>query len=252
MRINFCRAILEDALRHHADNPTSCGWVFGGDANCSLAPWSAAVAEVPQIHLSFEQPSFLEGINKKNGDLIVAAGVKGGRLTVLDNTCAVPGREKQHDCMYFQWCYKAPAEPGDKAWRAPKPTDDHGERQRLQTTTESGTASSGATEPTRPPKEPEEDDNEATSSGATEHTRPPEKPDEDEDEGCCRAHPGMLDPDDASLVSEADYGGNEGELRLLIRTQSPFLKGPMAVLVVEFWEIGLPGGLPPPRAPGSW
>ena len=24
----------------------------------------------------------------------------------------------------------------------------------------------------------------------------------------------------------------------------------MAVLVVEFWEIGLPGGLPPPRAPG--
>ena len=220
MRKNFCRAILEDAIRHHDDNPTCCGWVFGGDANCTLAPWSAAVAEVPQIHLSFEQLSFLEGINKKNGDLIVAAGVKGGRLTILDNTCAVRGREMQHDCMYFQWCYKAPAEPGDKAGGAPKPTDDHGERQRLQTTTESGTASSGATEPTRPPKEPGEDEDD--------------------------------EADDASVKSEADYGVDEGELRLLIRTQSPFLKGPMAVLVVEFWEIGLPGGLPPPRPPGSW
>ena len=172
------------------------------------------------IRLHFEPLSFLHGINKKNGDLIVAAGVKGGRLTILDNTCSVRGREMQHDCMYFQWCYKAPAEPGDKAWEAPKPTDDHGERQRLQTTTESGTDSSGATEPTRPPKEPGEDEDD--------------------------------EADIASVESEADYGVNEGELRLLIRTQSPFLKGPMAVLVVEFWEIGLPGGLPPPRPPGSW
>ena len=256
MRISFCRAILHDALRHHADNPTSCGWVFGGDANCSLAPWSAAVEEVPQIRLAFDAPSFLHGINRKNGDLIVVAGVKGGGLTVFENTCTVPGREKQHDCMYYQWCYRARAKPApvslpaSKPRRAPTPTNDHGERQRLQEA--SNTPSSGATEHTRPQKEPEEDDREAPSSGATEHTRPPEKPDEDEDERCCRAHPGMLEPDDASLVSEADFGGNEGELRLLIRTQSPFLKGPMAVLVVEFWEIGLPGGLPPPRPPGSW
>ena len=40
------------------------------------------------------------------------------------------------------------------------------------------------------------------------------------------------------------------EFRLSIRTQSPFLKGPMAVLGEKNWEIGLPGGLPPPRPPG--
>ena len=39
MRIKFCTAVLHDAIRHHSNNPTSCGWVFGGDANCSMAPW---------------------------------------------------------------------------------------------------------------------------------------------------------------------------------------------------------------------
>ena len=43
------------------------------------------------------------------------------------------------------------------------------------------------------------------------------------------------------------------EFRLSIRTQSPFLKGPMARMGGTFWEIGLPAGLPPPRPPRpSW
>ena len=33
MRINFCKAIINDALQLHVNDTTKCGWVFGGDAN---------------------------------------------------------------------------------------------------------------------------------------------------------------------------------------------------------------------------
>ena len=109
MRIKFCTAVLHDAIRHQNSNPTSCGWVFGGDANCSMAVWIVALEQVPLFRLAFDQPSFISGINNKRGDLIVAAAVKGESLSIFENKCALAGREMQHDPMYFEWCYRARA-----------------------------------------------------------------------------------------------------------------------------------------------
>ena len=111
MRVDFCKACIEDALRLHGDDSTKCGWVFGGDANCSIAPWTMAFRQVPQFGLIFHDASFISGINKKGGDLMVAAAVKGGDMRFFENTCAVKGRETQHDCMFLEWCYRARGTP---------------------------------------------------------------------------------------------------------------------------------------------
>ena len=39
MRINFCKAVMQDAIAHHVSEPTSTGFLQAGDANCSLAVW---------------------------------------------------------------------------------------------------------------------------------------------------------------------------------------------------------------------
>ena len=54
----------------------------------------------------FEQPHFLEGVGKKDGDLIVAAACKTWDVSFQENTCAVEGREKQHDPMFLTWSCK--------------------------------------------------------------------------------------------------------------------------------------------------
>ena len=76
MRIAFCEAIINDALRHCAQQPRCCGFIFGGDGNCSLASWSAAFDASSGWSLTFQQPSFLHGVGRKDGDLMVAAVVK--------------------------------------------------------------------------------------------------------------------------------------------------------------------------------
>ena len=37
-KINFCKAILEDAMRQHSEDESIIGFGFGGDANCNMAP----------------------------------------------------------------------------------------------------------------------------------------------------------------------------------------------------------------------
>ena len=109
MRVELCKAVIRDAVRLHAEDPARCGWVFAGDAKCSIGAWILALQMVPRWRLTFDQPSYLYGINRKPGDLMVATGVKGGGMDFLPNTCEVPAREQLHDCMILEWCYKAHA-----------------------------------------------------------------------------------------------------------------------------------------------
>ena len=37
-KINFCKAILEDAMRQHSEDASIIGFGFGGDANCNMVP----------------------------------------------------------------------------------------------------------------------------------------------------------------------------------------------------------------------
>ena len=64
-QINFCKAFLRDAIRFCGENEQCVGYGFGGDANCSIAVWSAAFGETREHELSFTQPSFMYGLSKK-------------------------------------------------------------------------------------------------------------------------------------------------------------------------------------------
>ena len=225
MRIKFCLAILHDAIRWNAANSSSCGWVFGGDANCSLAVWMAALHDVRDFRIAFGEPRFLHslrgtrgaGLGGLNCDVVVAAPVKNKGLSIYDNKCDVPGRERQHENIYYQWSYRPRAVPAPKplpANRWPPPPTPRVERQQITCRTPSSgaaehtqTLSSGAAEHTRPQKNPDEE----------EHTRPQKKPDEEEhtrpqqkpheDKGA--SPPAQMCPMDADVVSEeseADFG----------------------------------------------
>ena len=122
MRIAFCSSIVRDAVDCCNNDPDFCGFVFGGDANCSIAPWQTAFQEVTGWHRTFQKPQFLHGVRRKTGDLMVAAAVHGFDMEIYENRCAVQGREKQHDCMFFKWsCLrshaKAPAGPAARRVR---------------------------------------------------------------------------------------------------------------------------------------
>ena len=102
-RIDFCKAILRDAIAFCNAEAKCCGFVFGGDANCSMAPWTTALLEVGEWRLTFQEPQFLHGVGRKGGDLMVAASVCGVDMAIYENRCKVKGRERQHDCMFFKW-----------------------------------------------------------------------------------------------------------------------------------------------------
>ena len=44
-RINFCKAILRDAIRDHGGDPRNIGFGFGGDANCDMSTWTMNVID---------------------------------------------------------------------------------------------------------------------------------------------------------------------------------------------------------------
>ena len=159
MRVAFCKAIIHDALRVHSDNEAMCGWIFGGDANCSLTHWTSAFKEIAQSRLTFDAPSFVYGLRRQGGDLMVAAGLKGGGMAFFENTCTVEGREDQHDCMFIEWSYKARATDSGSAWQPYTKTDDEGKRPRLQepsNTLDSGAGDNTTPKQKQPPKEGED------------------------------------------------------------------------------------------------
>ena len=118
MRIALCNIIIHDAVDFCSNDPNCCGFVCGGDANCNLAPWITAFHEFRAWALTFQEPQFLQGVRRQNGDLVVAAGVRGFDMLIYENRCEVKGREKQHDCMFFKWsCLRFP-HAGAPAWPA--------------------------------------------------------------------------------------------------------------------------------------
>jgi len=102
--INFCKAILKDAVRQQSEDASIIGFGFGGDATCNMAQWNAAFTECPQIRVHYGSPSYMFGRRRKGGDLMIGCGTLGeGHLTFCENTCNVEGREEQHDPMIMQW-----------------------------------------------------------------------------------------------------------------------------------------------------
>ena len=87
----MCKAIIRSAVRYCDDERECVGFVCGGDANITLAPWITAFKEQPGWQLTFEEPQFLLGVGHKHGDLMVAATRRGADLTVYDNKCRVAG-----------------------------------------------------------------------------------------------------------------------------------------------------------------
>ena len=51
MSINFCKAVLRDAIAHAGADPSCVGFGFGGDANCSFGIWNNADRETPERRL---------------------------------------------------------------------------------------------------------------------------------------------------------------------------------------------------------
>ena len=96
-QIDLCKAALKYAIQFCAETEQCVGYGFGGNANCGMAIWSVAFQETPEHELSFTQPSFTFGLNKKSGDLMVGAGKEG--LSFKENACAIKARGKQHDPM---------------------------------------------------------------------------------------------------------------------------------------------------------
>ena len=48
-RLNFCKAILEDAVHQQKTDASIIGFGFGGDANCSHVQWATASSEDKEI-----------------------------------------------------------------------------------------------------------------------------------------------------------------------------------------------------------
>ena len=107
MRRRLCKATLTDAIEHIEKTDHNIGFAFGGDANCNLATWQTALEEMSEYKLTFQEAQLLWGAERKNGDLIVAAGING--FDMLDENCDVPNRDPQHNCMMLAWCYRARA-----------------------------------------------------------------------------------------------------------------------------------------------
>ena len=108
MAIHMCKHVLTDAARHLHEERDCVGFGFGGDANASFGNWTNAIAQTPELQLSFKTPQFMFGIHRKAGDVMMGAGTSND-LEFFENTCDVPNREAQHDCMIMTWCYRAHA-----------------------------------------------------------------------------------------------------------------------------------------------
>ena len=95
-----------DAMHYcRHEDPKCIGFVVGGDLNCAEKHWNPAMYEVPGWRDTFAPLSYLEGINRKDGDFMVAGSVHDADLIFYENTCSVQGREQAHDPMVFTFSF---------------------------------------------------------------------------------------------------------------------------------------------------
>ena len=79
-KIDFCKAVLRDAIWYHSQHQENAGFGFGGDANCTMGHWVTADNETQERPLSFGQPAYMQGLNKKTRRLHVRCRQRGLEL----------------------------------------------------------------------------------------------------------------------------------------------------------------------------
>ena len=109
MRINFCVAVLEDAVRFRTKDSRCIGFIQTGDANCTIGTWASGMQQTPDSNVNFRQVRHVIGVGNKGGDVLTFGAV--GDVEIYDNTCRVQGREKQHEPVIAEWRYKARSQP---------------------------------------------------------------------------------------------------------------------------------------------
>ena len=109
MRINFCAAVLEDAVRFRTKDSRCIGFIQTGDANCTIGTWASGMQQTPDLNVNFRHVRHVIGVGNKGGDVLTFGAV--GDVEIYDNTCGVQGREKQHDPVIAEWRYKARSQP---------------------------------------------------------------------------------------------------------------------------------------------
>ena len=110
-KIKCCEHVLRHAISAHSARPNNVGFLFGGDANCTRHPWSAARLEEPTHRLHFQEPSFIyanENIVAKpmkanNGDIGVVMGMKNLHGRQFD--LRLQSREAAHDVILIGWSF---------------------------------------------------------------------------------------------------------------------------------------------------
>ena len=107
MRRRLCRATLGDAIKHAQATEHNIGFTFAGDGNYNQLGWKRILDDVSECNLTFQDTKLLWGTDRKNGDLMVTAGIAG--LDVIDQICDVENRDPHHNCMMLSWCYRARA-----------------------------------------------------------------------------------------------------------------------------------------------
>ena len=105
MRINFCAAVLEDAVRFRTKDSRCIGFIQTGDANCTIGTWASGMQQTPDLNVNFRHVRHVIGVGNKGGDVLTFGAV--GDVEIYDNTCRVQGREKQHEPVIAEWRYKA-------------------------------------------------------------------------------------------------------------------------------------------------
>ena len=109
-KLNFCRAVLEDAMREHKNDASIIGFGFGGDANCGMAEFNTAFRECRGFDRHYGGLMCMFGKGKKGGDLMIGCESHGAsEFACLKNACDVEGRERQHDPMIVQWRFTSKA-----------------------------------------------------------------------------------------------------------------------------------------------
>ena len=72
MGVDFCKAVLRDAISHAEAAPTCVGFSFGGDANISYVHWDTAIRELLEYEEWFNRAIYIRAVGEKAGYIKVS------------------------------------------------------------------------------------------------------------------------------------------------------------------------------------
>ena len=108
-RVNFCRQVIQDAIRMHTVDDNNVGFLCLGDPNCNRGHWLTAYNQCRLWRLHFATPQLIfadaeKAANPKlakPGDCAVCHGIEG--LEGLQEDCNVKNKDLGHDCVAVRW-----------------------------------------------------------------------------------------------------------------------------------------------------